>query len=209
MYLDRYLTEDVDGSGDSRRPERRSSLYVIRLLDSRNAGYRAATTCQSGAASIMTLNGADRKRSVHPSLRVLCFVAGLLLFLVAPVWLGTAYYVNVHAVPKQSSSHARRGGPRRDREVFASAVVECRPLRTFISRAPFLVVLSTRGLSGDDMDQAVITRARQCIRVAKRGRLDLGEWVCLSCARSYGGISAMIFVLPLCSEGRQNAKREG
>ena len=52
----------------------------------------------------MTLNGADREAERPPtSLRVLCFVASLLLFLVAPVWLGTAYYVNVHAVPKQSN----------------------------------------------------------------------------------------------------------
>ena len=44
----------------------------------------------------MTLNGADREAERPPtSLRILCFVAGLLLFLVAPVWLGTAYYVNV------------------------------------------------------------------------------------------------------------------
>ena len=44
----------------------------------------------------MTLDGADREAERPPaSLRVLRFVAGLLLFLVAPVWLGTAYYVNV------------------------------------------------------------------------------------------------------------------
>ena len=53
----------------------------------------------------MTLDGADREAERPPaSLRVLRFVAGLLLFLVAPVWLGAAYYVNVHAVPKQSNS---------------------------------------------------------------------------------------------------------
>ena len=44
----------------------------------------------------MTLDGADREAERPPaSLRVLRFVAGLLLFLVAPVWLGAAYYVNV------------------------------------------------------------------------------------------------------------------
>ena len=53
----------------------------------------------------MTLNGADKEREQPPaSLRVLRFVVGLLLFLVAPAWCGIAYWANTHAVRKHSDS---------------------------------------------------------------------------------------------------------
>ena len=112
----------------------------------------------------MTLNGADREAERPPtSLRVLCFVASLLLFLVAPVWLGTAYYVNVHAVPKQSNPvtpvvevHDETGSFRDIGGRPLNAVLE----DVRFSRAVRLVVLSTDSLSGGDMDQAVVTYAR-------------------------------------------------
>ena len=112
----------------------------------------------------MTLDGADREAERPPaSLRVLRFVAGFLLFLVAPVWLGTAYYVNVHAVPKQSNPvtpvvevHDETGSFRDIGGRPLNAVLE----DVRFTRAVHLVVLSTDSLSGDDMDQAVVTYAR-------------------------------------------------
>ena len=111
-------------------------------------------------------------------MRVLRFVAGLLLFLVAPVWLGAAYYVNVHAVPKQSNSvtpvvevHDETGSFRDIGGRPLNAVLE----DVRFSRAVRLVVLSTDSLSGGDMDQAVVTYARQSSGVAERGWIDVGK----------------------------------
>ncbi len=127
----------------------------------------------------MTLDGAEREAERPPaSLRVLRFVAGLLLFLVAPVWLGAAYYVNVHAVPKQSNSvtpvvevHDETGSFRDIGGRPLNAVLE----DVRFSRAVRLVVLSTDSLSGGDMDQAVVTYARQSSGVAERGWIDVGK----------------------------------
>ena len=112
----------------------------------------------------MTLDGADREAERPPaSLRALRFVAGLLLFLVAPVWLGAAYYVNVHAAPKPSDPvtpvvevHDETGSFRDIGGRPLNAVLE----DVSFTRAVHLVVLSTDSLSGDDMDQAVVTYAR-------------------------------------------------
>ena len=112
----------------------------------------------------MTLNGADKEREHPPaSLRVLRFVVGLLLFLVAPAWCGIAYWANTHAVRKHSDSVAPmveiydETGTIRD--------IGGRPLSAVLedvrfSRAVHLVVLSSNSLSGGSMDQAVVTYAR-------------------------------------------------
>ena len=92
-----------------RRPEwrrgraRRPSVFLSLYVD--NTEQPLDHSCQSEAMTSMTLNGADKEREHPPaSLRVLRFVVGLLLFLVAPAWCGIAYWANTHAVRKHSDS---------------------------------------------------------------------------------------------------------
>lgn len=127
----------------------------------------------------MTINGADKEREHPPaSLRVLRFVVGLLLFLVAPAWCGIAYWANTHAVQKHSDSvtpvveiYDETGTIRDIGGRPLSAVLE----DVRFSRAVHLVVLSSNSLSGGSMDQAVVTYARQSSGVAERGWIDVGK----------------------------------